>query len=102
MTDDWLTELANASRLAAESKYGGERPRTDPTRQHIKPGDVIRIKVGVEWDRFVRSRHEKTVTIPRTDWEEMDVEERAAFLDDEREGMLADEVRTWAYVEGEG
>jgi len=64
--------------------------------------DMIRIKVGVEWDRFARARHEKTVTIPREEWEEMDEAERAAFLDDEREGILADEVRTWAYAEGEG
>ncbi len=68
----------------------------------IKPGDEVRIKVGVEWDRFARARHEKTVTIPREEWEEMDEDERAAYLDDERDGMLADEVRTWAYAEEEG
>ena len=64
--------------------------------------DTIRIKVGFECDRFVRARHEKTVTIPCEEWEEMDEEERVAYLDDEREGILADEVRTWAYAEGEG
>ena len=68
----------------------------------IKPGDEVRIKVGFECDRFARARHEKTITIPREDWEEMDEEERAAYLDDERDGMLADEVRAWAYAEGEG
>lgn len=61
--------------------------------------DVIRIKVGVAMGRFVHARYEKTITISRAEWDGMDEEERNAFLDDEREGILADEVSAWAYPE---